>query len=44
MQGTPNGQNNLEKVDKAEGFIFPDFKIYYKATVIRTWVPRWHEW
>lgn len=31
-QGTKNSQNNLEKV---RGFILPDFKTYYRRTIIK---------
>jgi len=31
---TLNSQNNLEK-DRAEGMILPDFRLYYKSTVIK---------
>ena len=31
----PNSQSNLEKEEQSWNFILPDFRLYYKATVIK---------
>ena len=41
-QKTPNSQSSLEKKNGAEGINLPDFRLYYKVTVIKI-IWYWHK-